>query len=35
VLWFSGDPLDPSSELKGVWLEGRDVTRAKKEGADR
>jgi hypothetical protein len=35
VLWFSGDPLDPSSELKAVWLEGRDVTRAKKEGADR
>jgi imidazolonepropionase-like amidohydrolase len=25
LLLFSGDPLDPTSELRSVWLEGQKV----------
>ncbi|HLQ38247.1 MAG TPA: amidohydrolase family protein [Planctomycetota bacterium] len=34
LLLFSGDPLDPTSVLQSVWLEGRDVT-VEKKGAER
>jgi imidazolonepropionase-like amidohydrolase len=26
LLLFSGDPLDPASELRSVWLEGQKVS---------